>query len=142
MVINKKVTGKALSIPVGIAVGLSASMILTLIGTAVMANLILSESLSENAIGYGAIVILLLSSAMGAWLAAALSKRRWMVVCLGAGGSYYLTLLGITALFFGGQYQGMGVTVLVVLGGCGAVGLLGLREGKGGAKRHRKYRSR
>ena len=37
-------------------------------------------------------------------------------MCLAAGGGYYLCLLAITALFFGGQYQGVGVTALMVLG--------------------------
>lgn len=142
MVVNKKVTGKAVPMAAGLGIGLAVSMALTMIGGAVTANLILTEKIGEGAIGYGAILILLLSSAMGAWLAAVLIKSRWMVVCLGAGGSYYLTLLGITALFFGGQYQGMGVTALVILGGCGAVGLLGLRAGNGTRKRTKKYHSR
>lgn len=142
MVMNKKVTGKAMSIPVGLSIGLTVSLMLTLITAAIVANLILGEKIAESAIGYAAIVILLLASGVGAWLAAMLIKRRWMVVCLGAGGIYYLTLLGITALFFGGQYQGMGVTALVVLGGCGAVGLLGLRGESGSGKRRKKYRHR
>lgn len=142
MVINKKVTGKAMSMTVGFATGLAASLTLTLIGTAIVANMILSEKIGESAIGYGAIAILLAASAVGAWLAALLIKRRWMLVCLGAGGIYYLTLLGITAMFFGGQYQGMGVTALVVIGGCGAVGLLGLKGERSGNKRRKKYRHR
>ena len=142
MVINKKVTGKAMSMPVGLAIGLAASLALTLAAAAIAANLILGQKIQETAIGYGAIIILLLASSIGAGLAAMLVKRRWMVVCLGAGGLYYLTLIGITALFFGGQYQGMGVTALAVLGGCGAVGLLGLRGERSGAKRRKKYHSR
>lgn len=142
MVINKKVTGKARSMPAGLAVGLAVSLLLTLMGTALAANLILSEKLAESAIGYIAIIVLLIAGAAGAWIAGAMVKRRWMVVCLGAGGVYYLALLGITALFFGGQYQGMGVTALAILGGCGAVGLLGLRGENSSGKRHKKYRSR
>lgn len=130
MVINKKVTGNAMNMPVAMGIGLACSMIITIVGTVITAYLVLSEKIGENAIGYSAIVILLLASAAGAWLTAGLIKRRWMVICVGAGGIYYLTLLAITALFFGGQYQGMGVTALVVLGGCGAVGLLGLNRGR------------
>lgn len=142
MVINKKITGRAQPMPAGFAIGLAVGLTLTLVGTSIVANMILSEKIAESAIGYGAIVILLISSAIDAWLAAALIKRRWMIVCLGAGGIYYLTLLGITALFFGGQYQGMGVTALVVLGGCGAVGVLGLKGENAGGKRRKKYRHR
>lgn len=142
MVVNKKATGKARSIAAGLAIGLAVSTGLTLIGVAITANLIMSEKIAETAVGYAATVILLLSAVLGAWMAALLTKRRWMIVCLGAGGIYYLTLLAITALFFGGQYQGMGVTALLILGGCGAVGLLGLRGEKGSRKSAKKYRFR
>ena len=142
MVSTKKVTGKAASFPVGLAVGLAVSMGITLMSAALLTHLVLSEKMSENAIGYGAMVILLIAAAVGAWIAAVLVKHRWMVVCLGAGGSYFLTLLAITALFFGGQYQGVGVTALLILGGSGGVGLLGLRQGKKVSFKRKKYRSR
>lgn len=142
MVVNKKVSGKAMNIPVGLAIGLAVSVVMTIIGAVIVANLLITEKIGENAIGYGAIIILLLSSAVGSWLAALLIKHRWMIVCLGAGGCYFLTLLAITALFFGGQYQGMGVTALAVLGGSGAVGLLGLNRENRSRKRGKKFRFR
>lgn len=142
MVVNKKVTGKARSMAAGLAVGLAVSMVLTLTGAALAANLVMSEKIEEDAIGYAALAVLILSALCGAWVAAALTKRRWMIVCLGLGGIYYLTLLATTALFFGGQYQGVGVTALAILGGCGAVGLLGLRTEKGSRKKAKKYRFR
>ena len=142
MVVNKKVTGKSKPIAAGLAAGTAISLAVTLLGAAIIANLVLSEKIEAQSIGYGAAVILLAASALGAWISSVLVKRRWMLICLGAGGSYYLMLLAITALFFGGQYQGMGVTALLVLGGCGAVGLLGLRGEKQGGKRTRKYRFR
>ena len=142
MVVNKKVTGRSKPMAAGLALGTVVSFLLTLVGAAVIANLILSEKLAEEAVGYGAVVVLLLASAIGAWLSAILVKRRWMLVCLGAGGIYYLLLLSVTALFFGGQYQGMGVTALLVLGGSGAVGLLGLGGKKSSGKKAKKYRFR
>ena len=137
MVINRKVSGKAISMPLGIILGLAVSIALTMAIVAITANLILTERVGEGAIGYCAIIALLLSSALGAWLAAKLVKRRWMIVCIGVGGAYLLTLLAITALFFGGQYQGVLVTTLVILAGCGSVGLLGLKA-EGNAKKRRK----
>lgn len=142
MVTNRKVTGKALSMPLGLSVGLAVCIVLTLAAAALCSNLILTEKIGEGAIGYCAIVTLLLSSAVGAWLAAVLVKRRWMIVCMGVGCAYFLTLLATTALFFGGQYQGIAVTALVIFGGCGAIGLLGLKAGGEGKKRRKKYHSR
>ncbi|MBQ7415635.1 MAG: hypothetical protein IJW14_01195 [Oscillospiraceae bacterium] len=142
MVVNRKVTGKAMSMPAGLVIGWIVSMVLTILGALAIALLILSEKLGVEAIGYGAIVTLILAAATGAWLAAMLIKRRWMIVCLGTGGIYYLTLLAITALFFGGQYQGIGVTALAILSGSGAVGFLGLKGENTGRKKSKKYHFR
>ena len=127
MVVNKKVTGKSKPIAAGLVIGSIISVILTLLGAAITANLVLSGKLKTENVGYSAIIILLLASFIGAWICAVMVKRRWLLMCLGAGGIYYLSLLAITALFFGGQYQGLCVTALAVLGGSGAVGLLGIK---------------
>lgn len=142
MVVNKKVTGKSKPMMAGLAIGSMISLMLTLLGAAIVANLVLSEKIETEAIGYGAIIILILASSAGAWVCAVMVKRRWMLMCLGGGGSYYLSLLAITALFFGGQYEGMGVTALAVLGGSGAVGLLGIKGDKSSRKRSKNRRFR
>lgn len=131
-----------MSMPAGLAIGLAASLSITLLCTALIANLILSEKMNEAALGYGAMAILLLSSGAGSLIASVLIKHRWLLVSLGAGGIYFLTLLAITALFFGGQYQGIGVTALMILAGSGTVGLLGLKQGKRHSFKRKKYRSR
>lgn len=126
----------------GLAIGTIVSLAITILGAALMANLMLSEKLMVESIGYGAVIVILLSSSIGAWLAIGMTKRRKMVVCAGVGGLYYLCLLAITALFFGGQYQGMGVTALLVLGGSLAVGLLSLSGNRTRGKKGKKYRFR
>ena len=45
-----------------------------------------------------------------------------------AGVGFWATLIAITALFFGGQYDGMLVTGLVILAASGIVALTGLRR--------------
>lgn len=142
MVVNKKVTGRSKPMATGLIMGSVISLGLTLLGSAITANLVLSRKIATEAIGYAAVIILLLAAACGAWIGANLVKRRWIVVCMGVGGSYYAILLAITALFFGGQYQGMGVTALAILGGCGGIGLLGMRPKKSRKNRVKKYRFR
>lgn len=142
MVVNKKVTGNAMTMPLGFVIGLAVSMAVTFISVGVIAYLVLGEKMAAEMIGYGSMATLLLSSAAGAWVAAKMVKHRWMVVCLGTGAVYFLTLLACTALFFGGQYEGIGVTLLVVLAGSGAVGLLGLKGESSTAKKRRKRRTR
>ena len=130
MTVNRKVTGTAVSMPAGIAIGCVVSLLLTLAGSSLAAKLISDEILKDTAIGYGSMLIVLLASALGAVTAISKVKRRYLQVCLLSGVSYYGLLLCITALFFGGQYQGMGVTAMLVLAGVGSVVLLGTKEKK------------
>ena len=120
----------ASSIPAGIGIGLLVSMVVTLAGAALTAYLIHKESIPEEGMGYGILLTLLLSAAVGAWVAAKRIQRLRMQMCMLSGFCYYLTLLAMTALFFGGQYNGMGITALVVIGGCGTVAILGVGGGK------------
>lgn len=142
MVINRKVTGKAIPLPLGLGIGLGVSMLITLAAVGILAGMVLKGTVGENAIGYGAMLIVPLSSALGALAAALAVKHRWLVVCAGVGGLYFVTLLSITALFFGGQYSGIGVTALLILLGTGAACLFRLRGEKKGFRSKKKYRTR
>ncbi|MBQ9762412.1 MAG: YrzE family protein [Oscillospiraceae bacterium] len=142
MVKNRKVTGKAMSLPAGLGIGLIVSVTITIAAVGVLASLVLNGKVGENAIGAGAMVIVPLSVAVGALTAALAVKHRWLVVCAGVGGVYYATMLGITALFFGGQYSGMGTTALLTLLGIGVSAAVGLRGEKKRFKPMKKYRPR
>ena len=140
MVANRKVTGRAWSVPAGIGMGVAVAMMITLTGALLTAWLIHWERIPQDAVGYCAMVILLMASAAGAYTAQWLVKRQRMVVCAVASAAYYGALLAVTALFFGGQYQGMGVTAAVVFCGCAIIILLGLKEGRGHNPKIKKYR--
>lgn len=142
MVSNHKVTGKASNIPMGILLGLSVSILITLVGAAVAAWMISGELTGQETLGYLSAGILLLASAAGSIVAAGRIKRMRVQSGLLSGLSYYLFLLAMTALFFGGQYQGMGVTALMVALGCTSGALVGLkgktrRSGGGKSRRSR-----
>lgn len=140
MVTNQKATGRAASMPVGIGVGVVLSGIITLVLSCVLTWLILGEKMPESSMGYGIIGILLAAALSGALVSAKRIGHRKMLVCLGVGLGYFLMLLMCTALFFGGQYQGLGVTAAVVFGGSGTAGLLASGGGKG--KRQKRRRTR
>lgn len=142
MVVDRKVTGTASSTPGGLALGWGVGMGITVLGAAVCAHLISKETIAGEGIGYCAMVIVLLSTVLGALVSAGKIKRRRLQVCLMSGAVYYATLLAGTALFFGGQYQGMGVTGLLVLAGCGVVILMGMNGGKQRRPRKRKIGNR
>ena len=132
---KNKMTGRAKSLPVGAFQGALYGFAWTLLAAAVLAWLIQKEVIREEGIGYGSMVILLTSSALGARIGCSKVRRQKLLTCLCSGGMYFLLLLSMTALFFGGQYTGIGVTVLLVMGGCAAAWLLEMefenRKGSG-----------
>ena len=132
--------GRASSIPAGLAVAGAVSLGTTFVGSAVTAWLILRGSFPTRWAGYCAMVILLLSAAAGAVVAVSRIQRRSAQMCLASGGIYYGSLLAITALFLGGQFQGMVVTALMVFCGSGVVLLLGGGRKTGNHHRRRKIR--
>ena len=119
MVANKKITGRATSLPAGLAIGAVCSLAATLILTAILK------------VGYGIMVLLIVSSFAGAMISFGRIKRQRMLVCIVSGVIYFAMLMSMTALFFGGQYSAVGTTALLVLAGSGAAALLGLRQGRG-----------
>lgn len=132
-----KTTGRALSMGAGIALGLGAAMAITVVGAALVAWLAITERMGESGIGYGAMVILVLSAAIGGFIACGTIRRRKLMVCCICAVGYYLLLLSMTALLFGGQYDGMGTTALMVMLG-GGIALIPVVTGKGnGARRHK-----
>lgn len=128
MVFNQKTTGRAASMPGGLAFGAAVSVGVTILAASLLAWMLDREILGQNQIGYGIMVLLLLASFLGAMGAFAKIKRQRMLVCLASGILYFGILLSCTALFFGGQYSGVGVTALLITAGAIAAGLLGLRS--------------
>ena len=115
--------------------GALTSLGITLVGSAGLAWLIHRERMEMEQVGYGTLGMLLLASFLGAMTAWRKIRRRRMLVCAASGAVYLGILLAIPALFFGGQYSGVWATVLLVLAGSLTAGLLGLRQGRGVAKR-------
>lgn len=118
--------GKAASIPAGILAGALMGLAVSIAGAMIAGKMLDLEWISIESIGYVAMIILLISSYLAGQIAWKRVKHQRAAVSLGAGGSYYLMLLAMTALFFGGQYSGMGVTALPVLAGSGSSVLIGL----------------
>lgn len=131
MRVNRKPTGRAVSVPVGLGWGLLTSVIITLSGCLLAAYLINREILAWNHSGYGVMMILLLSAWAGAAVTAGKIKRRKAMMCLGAGTAYFLLLMAVTALFFGGHYSGVGETGLMIFCGSTLGILTGIREKRG-----------
>lgn len=142
MVLNQKPTGRASSMPTGLLFGAMVSLGITLLAAALIAKLVSAEYIEESGIGYGIMAALLGASFAGALLASGKIKRQRLLVCALSGLLYFLILLGITALFFGGQYEAVGVTGILVMGGALLAALTGGGASRGGKRRKRKIANR
>lgn len=129
---QQKATGRAMSMQGGLALGAGISTLVTLLLAIILAKLIDSEKLPWENVGYGIMITLIGASFLGAYCASKRIKRLHMLVCLTSGGIYFAVLLSMTALFFGGQYEAVGITALLVLAGCISAGLLSLGRTKSG----------
>ena len=139
MVVNRKPTGTAKSMPVGLLMGWLASAVITVTACAILAWLILSEKTGWEAMGYGAIVTLLAASYIGAAVSCKLIMHRKLLVCVLSGVLYLCSLTLITALLFGGGLQGIWLTALLTAGGSGTAALVHCAE-KRDRRRGRKKR--
>ena len=129
-----KITGRAMSMPAGLLTGLAVSVGITILGTAIIAKMLDTEKLREGLTGYAVMAVLLVSSFAGTLISCRKVKRQYLVVCGVSAMLYFLVLLGITALFFGGQYEAVGVSGLLVL--CGSIlALMTGGQGRRGGKR-------
>ena len=114
-----KPTGRATSIPVGIAWSALTSLSVTMIGCGILAWAINKETIPWEETGYAIMIIVITASFLGASAACKRIKRKRLMVCAIAAGIYMLELLSMTALFFHGQYDGVGETGLLIL--CGSM---------------------
>lgn len=132
----KKITGRSPSLGKSVASGVLLGAAWTLTCAAILAKLIDSGVMPMDKVGYGSMAAVLSAVFVGASLAG--RKAGHMVIQAAAisGAAYFLCLLLVNALFFGGSYSGMAVTfVLIAL----ATGAAVLAAGKGRGRRGRKH---
>lgn len=134
-----KHSGRAVPLPVGAGMGALYGFLWTLAGAGILGWMIHKMWIPIESVGYGITVILLTASILAASISYRKVKIRRFLSCISSGIGYFLLLLAMTALFFGGQYSGFGVTALLVLGGSLAAVFLGM-EREGGSRRGRKIR--
>lgn len=140
MAVTQKYTGRTWSVPGGMAVGAGMSLGITAGAVGILAKLVDTETIAWENIGYGVMVMLLVASFFGALFAYGRIKRQRLLVCLLTGMVFFAILMSLTALFFGGQYDGALLTLLLILVGSGAAGVLGLRKGRGDHRKHLRRR--
>lgn len=135
-----KHSGKAKSIPAGMAIAVSVSMLVTFGGSAVLAGALHAEKVTWEQAGYWIMGMLFLSAFLGAKCAFAVIKRQRGAVSMMLGVLYWGILLCLTALFFGGRFGAVWETAGVIAAGCGTSALIFRSNNKRiGGKRGNRY---
>lgn len=124
MTIRKPQNGRATSMTQGLITGLAINFIITLAATAILAKMIDREILPWQNIGYAIIPVLIFGSFAGAYTACQKIKRQKLGVSMLSGLLYWIALMAMTALFYGGKYESVAVTAALIMVGCFAAFLL------------------
>ena len=116
----KKNRGQALSVQAGLFRSSVVMLLLTIVLSVFLTVLLQRGILTEGKSGYGVMLLLLIVSFTGSGYSAAKIKHQKMMMCLYSGLIYFLMLLGITAIFYGAQYEAVWQTFAVIGAGTAA----------------------
>ena len=101
----------------GMTAGITGSALTTLMSTAIFSWMISKKVIPEEHVIYCTVVILLISAITGSEIVISkCDKKAAMGICSGI--VYLAMMLIVTTIFFGAQYQRIGVTTIIVLVGC------------------------
>ena len=123
----------------GLMLGLLVSILLMLAICLIATGLVAGEKLGQQQMGYGACIALLISGFAGAWTSAQIINEKRILICIISGGVYFLFLLCVTAIFFGGNFQNIWTTGLMILGTNMAAAFVGLKRKPRSYKGHKRY---
>lgn len=133
-----KATGRAMSIPAGIAISGAVSMGATLLMSLLLASMLDSERMTWEQAGYWIMVMLFVSSFAGAKTGMIAIRHQRLAVSLMSGCLYWGLLLCFTALFFGGNYGAVPETAAVITAGSCCAAMLSLPKKRKGRGRRKK----
>lgn len=120
--------GKAASVPVGLTVATLAAFISTIVLSSILANQMQQEKVTWQQAGYWIMGILFTASFLSAKIAIVKVKRQTLILSMMSGLLYWGILFCLTALFFGGQYEGFLQTGMIIFGGSGTAAFLSVPQ--------------
>jgi len=114
---NRNVNKGSKGLPQRLLAGITGSTFATIISIGIFSGMVSKGIIPEESVGYCAVAVLLFSIMVGSGIAISKSTKR-MRISLYMGVIYCVLLLATTAVLFGAEYQGIGVTIFIVVIGC------------------------
>lgn len=118
--------GKAKSVPEGLAIGTSVSLIITVILSALIAHFLNTEKITWIQAGYWIMGMLFSASFMGGICAYISIKRKRFAISVMSGLLYWGAMLFCTALFFGGDFSAVWETAGIITAGTVTAALISI----------------
>lgn len=125
---QKARTKQSKKIPVGIGIATLCGILAALAGVLILAWLISTGKIKEETLEYGIMILSILTAIVVSSTAIKQVQRHILLISTGSCLCSLIVLLGINALFFDGNYEGVGVTLLMMLGTGVAVALIALKH--------------
>ncbi len=132
----KSTTGRASSLGITLLKGLLWATGWTVLSSLAVAWMVSREWLRLEQTGYASGLILLVCGMLIARAGTAGGEKEKLTAAAVGTGLFFLCLLLVNWMFFGGKTEGFGVTLLVLCLGT-ALGSLRSRRGRGGVSRRR-----
>ena len=136
---NKENFGNDRNTIASITLGVVLSVMLMLMGTFVVSWLLGHERIETDKLGISALIVTEMAAVAGSAFSAIRMRKAILPVAVGTGLGFFVIQLSVTAMLFDGQYQGVLVTLLAVVGASVAVALVVLKY-LNQSKKYRKKR--
>lgn len=125
---NRIHSKKRPSITKTIVIGLLIGWLVTITVGVVMATIISSFGGNEKMLGPTSVAGTILASMITAWIVAGAFDKNKLLFSLLGGVLYFVSLMCINIIFYGGNYEGVIYSLCMILGSSTAVGLLLTRK--------------
>ena len=142
MAYRSKNIGKRVSVPAALAYGTAISFCIILLGAAIIAQMINKEIMGADKMGLGVMILIIAASYLGSKAAYLKIREKRLLISALSGFVVFCLLLCLTVVLFGGKFSGIGVTMLLILCGCGLTALPTKEGGGSGNRRKIKISSR
>ena len=117
------------------------AILIMILLVSILVGMIMSDKVNTTQPGYYIMGILFVSSFVGALVSGMIIKRRWIFVSVLVGMACYLILLLTTAIVFGGRFQGVAVTGVMIMMGSLASGAIGVGMHGDNSRHAKKFRA-
>lgn len=133
-----KINGRSMSVPGGLALSGVVSFGITILVSIFLAQLLDRQQLNWEQAGYWIMAMLFAAAFAGGKVGIAAIKRQRLAVSAMCGLLYWGLLLCMTALFFGGNFNAVPETALIIIAGSGCAAMVSLPQKKGRGRKIRK----